>query len=264
MNVDESYSIVLYNGLSSKTITGTLVAILNRGQLTRYGQNATQLMLYNRVHMPRNITVREDEGVWYVMAPTGGGELQFIHSSWIKTDGISSTSVKTNVITGTFTSGRPLDELSAAFIREGLYSVSLTQITGEVETEGSELAQNVLYKMTLADSEKSSVWGNYLGSVNHSLLPAMNLNGAMEYSTYTWDTDHRSQLSSYTWLVFSSPDNADVKFAIAKELITEGPSQAVNQGQYSLQCSGSTDIIPHIRSVLNIQSCTNITLGILG
>ncbi len=270
MKVNKKYKLVVYNGTSSRTMQGTLIAILSEPELRRFGVAGVELQTQQHPLLPNGTPFNQYlDGEWYVIKPNLTGPINFfVHDSWIKSGGVEETDIRDMVLSGSFKSGRTLDELSAAFVKEGIYDVSMKLTAGGTGGTTKDPKIGVQYQMVLNDQTSgkgnSKLWGVYQGNVSYTLLPSLGLSGEMEYAAYQWPEVHADRLRDYTWMVFNSIDNPNSKFAMAKELLKGDVIEGANQGVYSFTKKGTTDDVSHLRSVLNIAGCTDIIIGTKG
>ena len=260
MYVGKEYEIVLYAGNVSRTIRGALIAAVTSRELRRYGHLPQHLQVKQHPLQPKGSEYEWISKPWYIIQEENG-DLTPIYENWIKPNGITEVAIKDIVIEATFKSGRPMETIEAAFVREGILNTSLVLDAGQ-NTGGVVVPEvGVQYKLTLSDSDNSSIWGVYNGTVSYGLLSSMGLSGELEYASYSWPTDHSTLLSKYQWLIFETISSGSRMIAIPDKLIADGPYETSSQGIFTLTKSGTLADVAHIRSTLNILSATDITIG---
>lgn len=257
MEPNKRYKIVLYNGTSSKTISGKLLARVAHTELTRYGHVPSELQTLKHPMLPSGTPFDYKSLAWLIVQ-TEVGTIVPIYESWIRPNGISEYGNKQIVITGTFKSGLVIDAIKMAFHKENRSDVSLSYVHGTPGESHGALDINSRYVFTLNDKDSTKVWGVYQGTVGYDLLPTYRLNGRDAYAQYSWNEDNVLKLNSWKWLLLL--DSQGKPFTIANETIAVSNIDR-NQSQYALEYVGLPDDTGQIRSILNILGAESIILG---
>jgi len=259
MNTGKSYKFVLYNGITSRIVSGKLICIIAADQLHRFNYDATSLSTDMHHLLPNGTPFSEMYKEWYITEMTDGSTIP-ICSSWVKDDGITEYDSSELVLSGSFESGRTLDYISAAFVNAKIYDVSFYQELDEGEVVET-LEPDVRYSLSLSDTAGSKLQGLYIATTGYSALPAFELHYQNEYGSYDWPEDLKASLTTGKWYIFASISDTGTKFAVHEDWIDGDISTLSNQTKYQFSKVGTEDDVTALRSQFNILGCTSVVIG---